>query len=95
MKHIITIDRNAKPRSLNLLTDKFNTVYRYLDENYGEKADGLYDMDRVLLRDAVLEGFLLGLQWAAGGPDDTKGLMDHKAEIAEYLYNSSGVHANS
>lgn len=88
MRHILTLKRSSYPQSLISIVDRFNTTYRYIERSYIEEISGPNEADRSLLRDAVLEGFLLGLQWAIGGADETELLMSKKGELSQYLYNN-------
>lgn len=87
--------RIPRPSTLQVVL-RMNEVEDSISRYFEEKLSGpLNEPHRIFLRDALLEGFLLGLLWTLGDKGRLQGVIHQKDNIDHHLFYNRPNFGNS
>jgi len=93
--HLRLKRRSHLPSTLKIV-ERMNEVDTYLRRRFEETLmGGVGEVERVMLRDALLEGFVLGMAWTVGKSDSLEDLLQEKDDIGLGMSQSGRIHGQT
>lgn len=95
MDHLRLKRRSKRPSALNIIA-RMNEVDDFLRHRFEETLmGGVGEMERFMLRDALLEGFILGMAWTIGEGDSLEDIIQDKNSIELGIFQPHRIHGQS